>query len=442
MKKRRISHTIGALTLISSFFAENSLAQKPNVVFILSDDAGYADFGFQSKRLIPTPNIDRIASEGVIFTNGYVTAAVCCPSRAGILTGRNQAKFGHVYNVVQGEKYTIPVDSIGLPLTEKTVGNYMRELGYKTGLIGKWHQGISEKFHPNNRGFDYFWGFLWGSNNYFAGTAKAVMENKQLVDPNSIGYMTDAIGEKSVSFIEGNRDKPFYLFVSFNAPHTPMQAKSEVLEEYRSKFSDLGRAKNAAMTAAIDENVGKILSCLEKNQLLENTIVFFTNDNGGQVTYSFSDNYPLRDLKGSIYEGGLRVPMAMMWKKKISPKQICDIPVTTLDLLPTYLAAAGQDLQKYKGLDGTDLLRILKHENKFRNRQLFWYLSSTKGAVRSGNWKYVWLGEGKAELFNLNTDVSEENNLSENEPQKLKELSVLYRLWKEKLPQPVWTPVK
>jgi len=442
----QMAGVVGGLLIAHAVAAQSK--QKPNIILILTDDAGYADFGFQSNRLIPTPHIDRIASEGVKFSNGYVTGAVCSPSRAGILTGVNQAEFGHVYNFIQGVRYSIPVDSFGLPVSQKLVGQYLQPLGYTTGIIGKWHEGFAQRFYPNQRGFDYFWGFLWGSSPYITGRAKLVEENTHHVPADSIPYMTDAIGNESVKFIKDHASAPFFLYVSFNAPHTPMQAKPEILEKFKGQFQPEGRAINAAMTYSIDENVGKIMDQLEKLKLLDNTLIVFTNDNGGQVAESFADNYPLRGKKGDVYEGGVRVPMAVMWKGRIKPGNVYEKPVSTLDLIPTFLAAAGEDPHHYPKLEGADLVSMVHDngavatKNAQPDRPLYWYVGLDKGAIRMGEYKLVCNPGKKHELYNVKNDIGETVDLYEKEPATAAKLERLFSQWKDKLPAPGWIPLK
>lgn len=415
--------------------------QKPNIVFILSDDAGYADFSFQSKRLINTPNIDRVANEGVKFTNAYVTGAVCSPSRAGLLTGVYQAKFGHTINFTQGNKYNLPLDSLGLPLDQKLVGNYLKPLGYSTGIVGKWHLGNAAAFHPNKRGFDYFWGFLWGSSNYEVNKKRIIEENGKQLDASTIPYTTDAIGDKSVDFIKANKDKPFFLYVSFNAPHTPMQAKPELLERFTKELNNPKRALNAALTYNMDENVGKIYATLEQLNLLENTIIVFTNDNGGQVEQSFADNYPLRGMKSDVYEGGIRVPMAMSWKNKIKPGSVFETPVTTLDFLPTFLAAAGANLKKedYSKLEGKNLIQMINRPSmNDYNRSLFWYVGVDKGCMRKGDFKMVFLPKQTPQLYNLKNDIGEKSDLFSTEKKISDTMTEEYMRWQKQLPPLKW----
>lgn len=415
--------------------------QKPNIVFILSDDAGYADFSFQSSRLIATPNIDRVAKEGVKFTNGYVTGAVCSPSRAGMLTGVYQAKFGHTINFTQGNKYNLPLDSLGLPTDQKLVGDYLKPLGYTTGIVGKWHLGLSAPFHPNNRGFDYFWGFLWGSSNYEVNKKRTIEENGKQLDASTIPYTTDAIGDKSVEFIKANKDKPFYLYVSFNAPHTPLQAKPELLERFTKELNNRNRALNAALTYNMDENVGKIYAALEQLHLLENTIIIFTNDNGGQVEHSFADNFPLRGMKSDVYEGGIRVAMAMSWKGKIKPGSIFETPVTTLDFLPTFIAAAGANLKQatYSKLEGKNLMTMIKSPSvEDYNRSLFWYVNVDKGCMRKGDYKMVFLPKEQPQLYNIKNDIGETKDLSGVEPKIAAAMTKEYMQWQKQLPPLKW----
>lgn len=416
--------------------------QKPNIILILSDDAGYADFSFQSKRLIPTPNIDRIAEYGACFSNAYVTGAVCGPSRAGILTGVNQVEFGHVYNFLPSNTYTIPKDSFGIPASQKLIGDYLKPLGYTTGIVGKWHEGYSSSYHPNQRGFDYFWGFLDGSSNYKPGLAKEVEENGRPIPADSIPYMTDAIGNQSLKFIEANAAHPFFLYVAFNAVHTPLQAKPELRDKYKKQFSVEGRALNAALTESLDENVGRILNKLSELKLLDNTIIVFTNDNGGSPA-SFADNYPLRGAKADIHEGGIRVPMSIMWKGKIKAGTRYEQPVSTLDLLPTFMNAAGTQPAKNPQLVGDDLVKRLKYKKKIVDRPMYWYVGwANTGAIRLGDYKMIFSNKKEPELYNLTKDIGETKNLVASETEMAKKLEEMYKAWRQKLPKPLFELVK
>jgi arylsulfatase A-like enzyme len=329
-------------------------ASQPNILILYADDAGYTDFGFQDitdgdmEGL--TPNIDSIAADGTRFTSAYMTGAVCSPSRAGMLTGRYQQRFGHELNIPPGYMKG------GLPLSEETLADRMKAAGYKTGIIGKWHLGYAPAYHPNERGFDHFFGLLQGSRGYFPikkVTPHRVIQLNGTPTPET-GYVTDRFGERAVHFIEQNRDKPFFLYVSFTSPHGPMHAKEQDLAQFM-QISNKRRRTYAGMVKCMDDNVGRVLKALKSHGLEENTLVLFTNDNGGQ-TGTGAVNRPLRGKKGQIWEGGVRVPMAMKWPGKIKPGTVIDDPVISLDFTPTFLAAGGVALDPGWNLDGVNLL--------------------------------------------------------------------------------------
>jgi arylsulfatase A-like enzyme len=427
------------MTAIIFWVADTMAQQKPNIVFILSDDAGYADFSFQSDRLVPTPNIDRIAHEGVKFTNAYVTSAVCSPSRAGILTGVNQAEFGNVYNFIQGQKYNIDKEQFGIPVNVKLVGDYLKPLGYKTGIIGKWHEGFSERFQPNQRGFDYFWGFLWGSNQYFPGKALNVLENGRPVPSDSIPYMTDAIADKAIAFIDKNKAAPFFLYVAFNAVHAPQQGKPEDLALFKDKFSDHNRLENAAMTHNLDENVGRILQELEKTNLLNNTLLIFANDNGGELPHLHASNFPLRGGKSDVYEGGIRIPMAARLPGVIKAGTVSNNVVSTLDFVPTFIQVAGGP-KKVKGLVGLNLITEAQANAKY-TRTLYWYVGKNEGAMRYGNWKLVCHANKSPELYDLSQDIHEDHDLFATNKETGEKLLATYKKWVQTLPAMNYYPL-
>ncbi|GHB54306.1 sulfatase-like hydrolase/transferase [Persicitalea jodogahamensis] len=420
----------------------STIPTKSNIVLILSDDAGYADFGFQSNRFIATPNIDRIANEGVKFTDAYVSAAVCAPSRAGLLTGINQAEFGNVDNYIKGVKYTIPQADYGIPQNIKLIGDYLHPHGYRTGIIGKWHEGFSKPYHPNSRGFDYFWGFLWGSSNYLPGKAVEVEEDGQPVDPARIPYMTDAIGDHALEFIEREQDHPFFLYVSFNAVHTPLQSKAEDLEKFRDQFKDKVKLNNAAMTHSLDQNVGRIFAQLEKLNLLDNTLIIFLNDNGGQKNTIHADNFPLRGQKSDPLEGGIRVPMAMRWPGKVEPGTVSSRIVSSLDIVPTALAAAGDKLSKQPQLKGKNLVEVASGKNGRDDRTLYWLISNDEGAIRQGDWKLVFENGKGPQLYNLRRDIGESNDLFQSNNKMGKQLLAKYQGWKSSLPPKRFQPIR
>ena len=406
--------------LIVAMLDINVFAQiKPNIVFIISDDAGYADFGFHGSEEIKTPNLDRLADQGMIFRQAYVTAAVCGPSRAGLLTGKYQQRFGFEENNVPGymSNSALMGDEMGLPLDQKTIADHLKTLGYKTGLVGKWHQGNADRYHPTKRGFDEFYGFRGGARSYFAFDKNIMLNRKE--DRIEIGfekfeepvkYTTEAFADAAVSFIERNQDDPFFLMLSFNAVHTPMEAKDEDLQN----FSELSgkRKKLAAMTLAMDRACGQVLDKLNELELDKNTIVVFTNDNGGPSDTNASNNDPLSGTKANHLEGGIRVPFIMRWTGTISDGAEYGHPVSTLDLLPTFYTAAGGDLSSLKELDGVDLLPFILGENASRPHQTLYWKKENRGVIREGDWKLLRFPDRPAELFNLAEDISEVNDLA------------------------------
>ena len=415
-------------------------AAPPNIVVLFADDAGYADFGFQAKADPAlaglTPRITTLAGEGVVFTNAYVSGAVCSPSRAGVMTGRYQQRFGHEKNIPPGYMKG------GLPLDQKFQGDRLRPLGYRTGLIGKWHLGYPEPYRPNRRGFDEFFGLLQGSRPYFpmpkSSPYRSFLKNDELTPEG--GYATDRIGDGACDFIRANKDQPFFLFVSFTSPHGPLQPKPEDLKTI-GKIGSERRRKYAGLVKSLDDNCGKILDCLEKEGLAGNTLVVFSNDNGGQ-TQTGAVNTPLRGRKGEVLEGGIRVPMAMRWPGVIKPGGHIDTPVIALDWLPTFLDAAGADPDGQ--LDGLSLLPLLKDSSaELAARPLFWRTLGPKGpvAVRDGDWKLVILrGQPDAapRLYNLKDDISESHDLSARQPETVARLLEILRKWESELVEPLW----
>jgi arylsulfatase A-like enzyme len=426
-----------------------SRSQKPNILVIVADDLGYADVGVQGNQDVPTPNIDSLARNGVRFTNGYVSGPYCSPTRAGLLTGRYQQRYGHEFN--PGPAQNADSD-IGLPLTETTMADRLKALGYATGLIGKWHLGNAAKFHPQMRGFNQFFGFLGGAHNYLSNDNKRnyVMRGSEPVS--EISYLTDMFGDEAISFVERHKDKPWFLYLAFNADHTPMQAT----EKYLSRFpniSDPLRQKFAAMHSAMDDNIGRVLETLRQHRLEQNTLIFFVSDNGGPTRANSSRNTPLRGFKAQTWEGGIRVPFIIQWRGAISEGIVFDDPVIQLDVLPTALAAAGSKIESEWKLDGVNLLPYLEGKKKNPHEVLFWRFGEQM-AIRKGDWKLVKApGSGAefaerrgvatatgAHLYNLAEDIGEKTNLADQEPEKVKHLTALWNKWNAELEEPRWTP--
>ncbi len=431
------------LVLIPILFinCQNWLGQDttpPNLIILFSDDAGYADFGFQGSTDIRTPHLDALARSGIRFTNGYVTASVCSPSRAGMLTGRYQQRFGHELNLPGKPDPAVPEALRGLPLSERTIADLLREEGYVTGLIGKWHLGLADHFHPLNRGFDEFFGLRAGSGPYWPGRVDRIENGMKPVPADSLEYLTDEFGNRAVDFIARHRKEPFFLFLSFTAPHTPMQAKEEYLAEELGRFQTDVRAKNAAMTRSVDDNIGKVVATLEAFGLRENTIIVFANDNGGAMPYNGSLNSPLRGAKGTALEGGNRVPYIISWPGTIPEGIVFSNPVSTLDILPTFLAAAGGTLPSDRTYDGVDLLPFLNGERtEAPHDTLFWKME-WGAAVRAGDWKLVRTPNAEHWLFNLANDISETTDLALEYPEKMANLRASLESWESAHPAPIW----
>lgn len=434
------------LFLVSFFALINGWAQdKPNIVFILSDDAGYADFGFQGSKEFKTPELDKFAKNSVLFTQAYVSAAVCGPSRAGLLTGKYQQKFGFEENNVPGlmSKNGITGDDMGLPLNQKIMADYLKEQGYKTAVFGKWHLGNADRFHPTKRGFDEFYGFRGGARSYMPyGTENQLTRNEDRLErgfgeyEEYEGYLTDGLADEAISFMERNQKNPFFIYLAFNAVHTPMEAKEEDLAKVQGLT---GKRKTlAAMAIAMDKACGKVLNRIKELGLDKNTLIVFTNDNGGPSDANESSNNPLSGTKANHLEGGIRVPFLMSWPGKLKPNTVYDNPISTLDLLPTFITAAGGNVSNIKGLDGVDLIPFLTENTTEKPHETLYWKKEARGAVRHNDWKLVRFPDRPAELYNIKEDISEVNDLAAEHPEKVRELYKMLFNWELTLERPLW----
>ncbi|WP_281612831.1 sulfatase [Flammeovirga sp. SubArs3] len=433
--------TLFILLSIDQLYAQDK--KQPNIILIFSDDGGYADFGFHGSKEIKTPNLDKLAESGLIFSQGYVTASVCGPSRAGLITGQYQQKFGYEENNVPGymseSSKLLDVD-MGLPLDEKTMGDYMKKLGYKTAFYGKWHLGDADKYHPNKRGFDEFYGFRGGDRSYFAYDKFPHPDKKMernfgnYEEPD--GYATDIFADEAIQFVEKNQDEPFFIFLSYNAVHTPLESTEEDLKRFPNLHGK--RKELAAMTWAMDRASGKLLDKLEELGLTENTIVVYTNDNGGPSDKNGSINFPLSGTKSNHLEGGIRVPFLMSWKGQIKKNTSFDFPVSTFDLLPTFYAAGGGDVKDLVNVDGVNLMPYINGKNTAAPHENLFWKKETRAAVRSGDWKLIRYSDRPAELYNIKEDISEKNNLAYVEKEKVRELFKLLYEWELTLERPLW----
>ena len=417
---------------------------KPNIILLFADDAGYHDFGFQGSKTFPTPNLDKMASEGITFKQAYVTAAVCGPSRAALLTGMYQQRFGFEENNVPGYMSAsgLDGDEMGLPTHLLTIADYLKRNGYISTIIGKWHQGGADRFHPLERGFDEFYGFRGGARSYFAyinpdkEDPQKKMEKGFRNFKEHEGYLTDALANEACDFILRNQNQPFFIYLSFNAVHNPMQANEEDL----AKIKELSgkRKKLAAMNIALDRACGKVIDQLEKLGLTENTLIIFANDNGGPTDANSASNYPLSGCKANHLEGGIRVPCLMKWPGTIKKGAQFNYPISTLDFLPTFLDAAGDQPDTISVFDGVSLLPYLKGESDQAPHQMLFWKKENRGAIRIGDWKMLRFPDRPAELYNIAQDESEINNLASKYPEKVKAMYKLLFNWELGLERPLW----
>ncbi|MBS0209111.1 MAG: sulfatase-like hydrolase/transferase [Planctomycetes bacterium] len=397
--------------------------RKPNVLIFLSDDVGYGEYGFQGATDIPTPNIDSIAKQGVRFTQGYVSGPYCSPTRAGLMTGRYQTRFGHEFNSVARQS--------GLALTETPFPARFKELGYSTCAVGKWHLGDKPEYRPFVRGFDEFYGTLANTPFYHptAFVDTRVSKEVQKVEDKDF-YTTDKYAERCVDWLEQHKNEPWLLYVPFNAQHAPLQSPQKYLDRFPN-VTDEKRQLFSAMMSAMDDAVGRVMGKLRDMGQEENTLVFFLADNGGPTQSTTSRNGPLRGFKATTWEGGVRVPFCMQWKGHVPAGKTYENPIIQLDILPTCLAAAGQPIDPAWKLDGANLMPYLAGDVKEKPHQTLYWRFGQQWAVRDGDWKLlVGRGGGKEpELYNLATDIGESKDQASAERSTVERLQGLWAAW-------------
>jgi len=424
-------------------------AERPNIVVIISDDSGYNEFSLNGSEHFATPRIDSIARDGVRFTEGYTSGTVCSPTRAGLLTGRYQNRFGHEFNIPP-----VYSETNGLPLTETTIADVMQEAGYRTIALGKWHLGYAPAFHPLSRGFSDYHGFLQGARSYFP-LEKPTVLNRLLRDrepiPETFEYMTDELGRAAAAYIAETNDRPFFMYLAFNATHGPNDATEADLAAVA---DGPGNRTHKAMTHALDRAVGVVLDALDEHHKRDNTLVVFLNDNGGVRGH---DNTPLTGFKGSTWEGGIRVPFAVRWPARIPAGQVFTKPVISLDIFPTAMAAAGVEDPPGKPLDGVDLLPWLTTPREDRPHQTLFWKNGSRWAVRDGDLKLVVSNsssQGRARgrkqpqqaaelergLFEIPRDPGEQHDLATERASDVARLTEMYEAWKKDFPETPWGP--
>jgi arylsulfatase B len=455
-------------------------ADRPNVVLIVADDLGYGELGCYGGTEIPTPNLDRLAQQGVRFTSGYVTSPFCAASRAGLLTGRYPTRFGFEYNPI-GAKNAAP--GIGLPAAEITLASRLRDAGYATGLIGKWHLGGTAEYHPQRRGFDEFFGFLHEGHYYVPPPWQGVttwLRRKTLPDGSQgrwtsadghtiwsthMGHyepdydadnpllrgsqphaesmhLTDAFTREACGFIKRHAQQPFFLMLAYNAVHSPLQADNQRLAKLE-HIPDIQRRLFAALLTQLDEGVGRVHAQLQESHIERNTLIIFLSDNGGPTRELTSSNRPLRGGKGELYEGGVRVPFIVSWPARCAASSTVNQPVISLDAAATILTAAGVSEKQYPRAtasspkDSVDLHPLLCGTSEQPPHASLYWRVGAKAALRHGSLKLVRMS-GKWELFDLEKDLSESQDLSAEQPERTRQLVDMWEAWNAQQAQPLW----
>ncbi|HEY9172567.1 MAG TPA: sulfatase [Verrucomicrobiae bacterium] len=426
-------------------------AQPPNIIFILVDDLGWTDLGCQGSKFYETPNIDRLAREGMRFTQAYSACTVCSPTRAALMTGKYPARL-HVTDWIRGHDYPkaklkVPDWTMCLPLEERTIAEVLKEAGYATASIGKWHLG-GRQFYPDKQGFDVN---LGGCDKGQPPSYFSPYGIPTLPDGPPGEFLSDRLTDEAIKFIEQNKAKPFFVFVPHYAVHTPLMGKSNVVAKYRAKAdtnSPQRNAQYAALVESVDDSVGRLLRRLDELRLAENTVIFFTSDNGGLVLNDVTSNRPLRAGKGSAYEGGVRVPLIVKWPRMTQPGSVCGTPVITPDFFPTLLEVAGLSSSPQSVLDGESLVPLLRQSGKLKRDAIYWHYphyhpggATPHSAIRDGDWKLIeFFEDNRVELYNLKDDIGEQADLAAKWPQQAKQLRERLQAWRRQVGAQMPTP--
>lgn len=452
------SFLVAALVFLRALSLHAADTRKPNVIFIMADDLGYTDVACFGSKYYETPNIDRLATQGMKLTN-YHHHQNCTPTRAALMSGQYSPRTG-VYTVGGIERFDWstrplrPVDNVtDLPLDRVIVAGALKSAGYTTGMFGKWHIGHTGDYHPGKRGFD---------EAIVSQGAHFNFETHPKVDYPKGQYLADFLTDKAVDFIKRNKDKPFFLYLPHFGVHSPHHAKPELIAKFKNKPGVGGHNSPvyAAMIASVDESVGRIMALLDELKLADNTVLIFTSDNGGVGGYqregiakssSITDNAPLRSGKGSLYEGGTRVPFVVRWPGRVKPGAVCDVPAIHVDMYPTLVALAGGKMPEKQVFDGESLVPLLRDPNAKLAREAIYqhfpgYLGSSGGTwrttpvslIHAGDWKLMeFLEDGRLELYNLRQDVGETKNLATAMPDKAKELHGKLLAWRAAIKAPM-----
>ncbi|NEU09219.1 sulfatase [Flavihumibacter sp. R14] len=423
---------------INLCFGISSVAQlqRPNIIYIMTDDMGYADLSGYGQKAYSTPNLDKLASQGLRFSQAYSAGPLCTPTRAGYMTGRYPARIP--VGLIEPLTASAKDSTYGLTPEFPSIGTLMKQGGYETVLIGKWHLGLLPQHSPVDNGFDHFYGFHSGAADYIShkgdGGKPDLYENNNPVTQE--GYLTDLFTQRTVAFLKGAHSKPFFLTLNYNAPHWPWQGPADKAYDDTADFRAGGSAAiYAAMMKSLDDGVGAVMKALDETGLADQTIVIFTNDNGGE---RYSNNGGLAKSKGSLWEGGIRVPAFIRWTGIIPPGGTSTQPVITMDWTATILAAAGAKPHPDFPLDGINLMPLCRGKGKEIERTFYWRTSQRKKqkAIRDGNWKYL-QDEGEEFLFDLGRDPGEKVNLKATNPEKFRQLKARHSEWEKTVLPPI-----
>ncbi|MHC4155841.1 MAG: sulfatase [Planctomycetota bacterium] len=431
---------------------------KPNFVFIFIDDMGWKDLGYMGSKYYETPNIDKLAGQGVVFTSAYANAPNCAPSRACLMSGQYTPRHG-VYTVGNSERgparlrKLIPIkNNTTLDPKVVTIAEALKPAGYVTASIGKWHLGKGTETGPEGQGFDVS---IAGNRAGMTRRHFSPYNLANLTDGPEGEYLTDRLTEEALSFMEKNRDRPFFLYLSHYAVHPPIQAKKAMIDKYKNKEPHSGQNNPtfAAMVESVDQSVGRVMKRLDELGLKDNTVVIFFSDNGG--VFGITSMEPLRGGKGTLYEGGIREPMIVRWPGKAKGGTVCDVPVIGIDFYPTMLDIAGAAKPAGQVLDGESIVPLLKGEQSLKRDGIFWHFpaylqrnygwketwrTTPAGVVRQGDWKLIeYFEDGRLELYNLKDDIGEQNNLAQKMPGKTRQLHELLKQWRKSVNAPVPT---
>ncbi len=420
--------------------------EQPNVILLLVDDLGWTDLSCYGSTFYQTPNIDKLSKQGIKFTNAYASCNVCSPSRASILTGKYPARL-HVTDWIKGydkpyAKLSPPNWSQFLPLEETTIAEVLKKQNYATASIGKWHLGDDPKYYPEHQGFDVniAGNYLGSPPSYFL-----PYHIPRLTDGPKGEYLTDRLTNEAIKFIKDKKDSSFFLYLSYYAVHIPLQGKPEDVAMFKARSNPDSGQRNAVYAAVIknvDDNIGRINSLVDSLGLTKNTIIIFMSDNGGLVGKKnhITSNFPLREGKGTAYEGGDRIPFFVKWKKKIKENTVSDVPVIHADFFPTVAEITNADFNK-KDIDGISIMALLLKGTPLKRDALYWHYphyhnegGTPYTSIRQGDWKLIYFYEdGKKELYNLKNDLGEKNNLAEKETKITDNLFEKIRAWKIKV---------